>query len=633
MPSFEIRDEQFEMMKKTYESMLNDQKIAIHAPTGTGKSLGYLIPFLAVKLDKPDFKMTISTFTISLQEQLKNELKMINSLYQDILGKENKINYTVLKGKNNYICNLKANDSHKFLPKKLAETIQNKLESDDILDLDRQNANLGTTYEQWSKISVDSCKQEACPLRHECSYYQKYFNQSHDIVILNHSLFFNRLHFVEDAWDDYAFNVFDEAHKLEKVIMDTYTIDFSLDKIESWVTHGITIAYKHNFDTDTLDEWYERSFRENNLIEKFKMGESSLKKRTNQSTISFKKLKLGKENFLKMVEAFIEWQKDMVHDFKDTFGLGFDKDNLTETEEEIKEDVESWLMNLLEIKEFRNLAKKEDSILWVEQNKKGVKFNTTPSSIKSIDNGFDKGTLLTSGTLAERGSCQSIANRLNVTIDSELVLPSPFDLEGRTLIYVGKDVSPKRSNYEKMLETEILELVKLGDLKTFILFTSKELMERMYTLLKPQIETLDKKERKSLEVHLQKDDNNKSILDSFKNKNNGSILFGTLTYFEGIDLKKDQLTQVILTRLPFSAPNHPIQELLDEEYDYSRWEAMVRFEQAFGRLIRTRQDYGSFCILDNRIVRFKEFLKPFRKVGVNVTVNKDDLRTFYDNFR
>lgn len=641
IPHFEVRNEQLQMMETVLLSMKEGKKAAIHAPTGTGKSLGYLIPFVAMKLNDPFFKMTISTFTISLQEQLQKEMELIISIYDELKEKEKpSITYTVLKGKSNYFCERRFLDARKTVPFDIIDEMEERVE--DLKNkkevLDRQKIGIKMTQNQWSQMNVEHCKREECPFFKECSFYKDYYGSVSDIVIINHSLFFNRHFYVEGSWDHYAYNVFDEAHKIEKVILDASTFSLSEQTIENWQFQAVTIGYKFDLDQEKIGEWVETYFQKHKIIESFKKGTSKLLERVKEPAVDYKDLRFSKENFAKMVDALSKWQKEMFESFKkiadyelleleETFQEKSEKDE--KRKKTLKEEIDFWGMNLFELRDFSNLLKKEDSLLWVEKDKNKLTYKVTPSSVSSIPSPFVKGTLLTSGTLAERGSCKSFGIRLNIELDTDLVLPTTFNLAEKTLIHVAKDISPRKYDYEMRLEGEIEDLIKLGDMKTFVLFTSSELMERIYQKLKPKIEKFAKEQGEEVEIWLQDKTNHHEIMASFRNEKVRSILFGTLTYFEGIDLKGEFLTQVILTRLPFSVPNHPIQKLLDEGYDYSRWEANIRFEQAFGRLIRSNKDYGTFSILDNRIVRFKEFLKPLRKEGVKVTIHQKDVEAFY----
>jgi ATP-dependent DNA helicase DinG len=282
------------------------------------------------------------------------------------------------------------------------------------------------------------------------------------------------------------------------------------------------------------------------------------------------------------------------------------------------------------------LLESDESLLWIAKDNQKLSFKVTPKNLNNIKLPFVRGTLLTSGTLAEKGkTCLPFAERLNLTLQTDKVLPTPFSLKDRTLVYASRTVSPKSSDYENQLEQEIFELITKGEMKTFVLFTSNDTMGKMHANLKYFIEQHAMSLGEKVEVWLQDKSNYEEVMNSFKNPDVRTVLFGTYTYFEGIDLKNESLTQVILTRLPFSVPDHPIQQLLDRNSNFSEWEANIRFEQAFGRLIRTTNDYGTFAILDSRIYfnHNKSFLELFKNENVTVTDDINDIEAFYKNIK
>lgn len=631
LPFFEARDEQLEMMKSVYHSMLNNEKVAVHAPTGTGKSLGYLIPFLAVKLDKPEFKLTVSTFTISLQEQLVRDIDMIKKIYEKIKFKhafdQPALKHTVLKGKSNYFCEDRFVNSSEIFPVNVYEMVHNRLFEmhSEQTPLDRQHFQIPIRNDQWSEISVESCKKEECPFHKQCTFYKDYFIQKSDIVIVNHSLFFNRHFFVEDAWDDYHFHVFDEAHKLEKVILSSSTFEISPKKLEAWVLQGANLAYRYKLESPLIEAWMKNYLYSNSTVLKFKKGMANFATKISGYSYSIGVELAKKKNFIKMVDEIVEWQKEMFEQFKSEVAHFQD----LKEDDKLKEEINFWGMNLLELAEFNSSLNKENTLLWSEKADDGTfVLKVTPKNIHEIPSLFEesKGILLTSGTLAINGSCSAFANRLNITLADERILPTPFDLKENTLCYISRHVNPKSKSYFDDLENEIFSLLKAGEMKTFILFTSVDAMNKMHERLASKIRLTS---REKVEVWLQDKNNYQDVVASFENESVRSVLFGTLTYFEGIDLKGEKLTQIILTRLPFSVPDHPIQELLEHNKGYSQWEAFIRFEQAFGRLIRTTNDYGTFSVLDNRYYNFSVFSHIFNSQGIRVTNNIEDISDFY----
>lgn len=632
LPGFEERAEQTQMMEAVYEAMISDTKVAVHAPTGTGKSLGYLIPFIAVKIQKPEFTMSISTFSISLQEQLERDIQLVNQIYKALRGKN--LREVTLKGKANYFC-------HDRYDRALGEDSLSVKTADGVNEhvnqnrWDRQNLGVSVSNEEWNKIKVESCLEEECPYAKHCTYFQSYFNPTYDVYIVNHSLFMTRSFYVDGAWDHVDFNIFDEAHKLEKVMLDSRTFELSVDNAERWASQGYSLAIDHGVEKEKANTWIRVMCYEHKTILSFKKLSENIRKVMKDSTGSCESLKVDTTKMKRFLTAIAEWQKQLYVSWEALFSEEIQE------KENFKEDKSLYGISLLELNEFLSLSHREDdaAVIWFEKPDRGeLLYKVTPKSIQDIPNPYQKGLVLTSGTLAQGGTCSPIALRLGISLQNEKVMPTPFPLSEQTKVYVASDINPtdaNHRNYENLLAERILELIKAGDGKTFVLFTSKVMMKNMYNRLKDSLHLLAYQFDQPMRVWLQEKDNYKTIVESFQTASVRSILFGTLTYFEGIDLKGDSLTQLILTRLPFSVPDHPVQQILDRKHHYSQWEANIRFEQAFGRLIRTKSDYGSFAILDNRIMsqRFKPFLSMFELENIPFVKNIEEIKQFHKEMK
>lgn len=636
IPQFEIRTEQKEMMEATYEAMTNEGKLAVHAPTGTGKSLGYLVPAVAAKMTNPSFRMSISTFTLSLQDQLIHDLELMEKIYKRLTGRT--LHTVVLKGKQNYICEKNFYEAavEDELPIGVVDKVKKGLErlKGEGLSLDRQSLGVKTTAGQWEFITPSTCTGEACPFHRECTFFEHHGRLAQaDFIATNHSLFFKRHFFVKDAWSDVTFQVFDEAHKLEPVLLGAQTFDLSNEVIRNWVFRGANLAKKYQIPEDQVDTFVQTFLLENETIRSFYAYSTQIGSAFSKPSVAFDKLGESEVVFKEMVHRIASWSQEMYRYFVQEFVT--DEFKKRKDFSSFREQFKFWASSLMGLKEFTRIyfSATAPGVLWCEKTKRGdVVFHVTVRSIDDIEDIFPKPLLLTSGTLAVQGSCLPYATRIHADVDRELVLKTPFDLTSKSIVYVSEKANPKeRTHYETHLHQEISDLLELGDRKSFVLFTSKEQMKRSYELLTPHLQERSAARGETLDVWIQDDENGNAVLSSFQNPDRRSILFGTLKYFEGIDLKRDALTQVILTKLPFANPDHPIQEILGQNHEYANWEALVRFEQAFGRLIRTQGDYGSFAILDNRVSKpfFRQFLELFQHEGIQVTSDLHDIATFY----
>lgn len=677
--SYEEREQQFTMWRATYKAMLTDTQIAVHAPTGTGKSLGYIIPALAVKFLRPDFKVTFSTYTLNLQEQLVKDLELGIELFEKVnhklllLEKEFKQkqkeealskstdkteddkskdhkketfkesfgfarvlmtpNFVVLKGTKNYFCRNRLEVAGAVLSQKKINQLLEKSESG--IPWDLQSFGMDLPYKEWDAVNVQSCIRNACPFSKQCTYLQSYNNFADtDFFIVNHSLFLTRFFFV-DQWNSVNFFVFDEGHKLEKSIVETYTFSISKSLVPSWKERAQNIVNRYNLAdmSGYYETWLETYFGESNeaiktVFSLFDQVAASLP----EQACNIEKSGISPKDIEKLTAYFVGWMKDMFKDFNENLVKPAKVKKDKSEFEQIISEVSNWLKSIMDLKEFALLAfgAEQQGQIWFELNFKAelsIKVSTKNTQfVKSI---FDRGALVTSGTLADGDSCVGFAERVRMNLSEDIVLPSPFYLQDQTLVYVSQNISPKNPNYQQELEYEIMELIKAGKQKVFVLFTSSKLMKDVHRNLEPRIREMETYQNQNIEVWIQQKGNNKRVINSFKDESVRSVLFGTLSYFEGIDLKGETLTQIILTRLPFSVPTHPIQQILDSNSSYSQWEALVRYEQAFGRLIRTEFDYGAFCLLDNRVSYFRQFLQPFEREQIPITSDLSDVGSFF----
>lgn len=642
---YEAREQQVTMWRATYKAMMTNTQLAVHAPTGTGKSLGYIIPAMAAKLANPDFRATFSTYTLNLQEQLVKDLELGLELYTSVRGKNEAFKkskkhptYSMLKGTSNYFCMNRLGEASQTLSEKRIATLEEKSKSG--IPWDRQSFDLSMPNKDWDAVSVQGCIRNACPFADDCTYFKTYDNfASNDFFILNHSLFITRFYFIE-PWNDVSFFVFDEAHKLEKSLLDTYTFNVSAYLVRSWKDLASSIVRKYKLSEVELSKWIERHFTDDNASYKFIMDffnslSPMFENQPFNRAINFKKTGVTKQTLQHFTETFVLWTKSMYIDYNNLF-IAPAEENKSKDANKIKNEAQNWLKKIMNLEEFAKVGFGVDDLgeIWFEANfRNEVSLNATPKNTKYIPKFFDRGSLVTSGTLAEGDSCAGFAERMRMNIQEDIVLTSPFFLGDQTIAYVSPNISPKnpdKNAYMRELEYEIMALLEAGRQKTFILFTSNKLMKDMHRLLEERIRSMDTYMDQPIEVWLQEKGNNKRVIASFKDESVRSVLFGTLSYFEGIDLKGETLTQIILTKLPFSVPSHPVQEILDSNSSYSQWEAVVRYEQAFGRLIRTEFDYGAFCLLDNRVSYMRGFLEPFVREDITITNDISDVARFFN---
>jgi len=623
MPGFEVRQSQLTMMERTYESMKRETKLAVHAPTGTGKSLGYLIPYIAVKLENPAFRMIVSTYTLHLQEQVKKDLEIVNDIYVSMQtkGKPKDLRLVTWKGKSNYFCadNAQRNraridpqDQPAYLS--LVGAASRQLERHERLD--RQHLHISAPESVWRQVHTTICQKDACQHHKRCTYISDYGADNIDLLVLNHALYFNLWLFV-GPFEDYQFTVFDEAHHLEKVVIESATMELSIDTVRYWVEEAGRILRAHDEAEATIQS-FETNFLGRTPVLRLAQMTETMKTKMTTPTVTF-----VSPLFCDMVGELSAWQDAMY----ESLPVLLESKLVDEEEKERFSEARSqWFMALSELKEFKTLLDHPTAVCWAERDQERVTFRVSPNSLDFFEQSlFLDGALFTSGTLSQGGSCQDFTNRLRLPDCEQLVLPTPFDLPRRTLVYVSPNIDPKQPTYEEDLESEIWQLLQAGDLKSFVLFSSLKLMRELHRRISFRLNNLDP----AIECWIQDKNNKDQVIDAFMDNTKRTVLFGSLTFFEGVDLRGDALTQVIIARVPFAAPDHPIQNILNERGPYSFWEARMRLEQAYGRLIRAEKDYGSFAVLDRRAPHFKGMLDLFRTSGVPVVSKIEQVSDFH----
>lgn len=612
---FYQRDSQLEMSSKTANTFELSNQILIEAGTGTGKTLAYLIPALwhSVMSDK---KVAISTNTITLQDQLINKEipALLNSLKEDV----NQLEYTNFahpqKGKNNYVCISRYIDILKSsnlttdqyrLYSKVGVWIQKTSSGDknEIHIPGWQNSN-------WDKISVGM--KHNCNTRGIACFYdhsRKIANIS-TLLIVNHSLLLADLRSGNNILPEYGYLIIDEAHNLEQEIINQFGFEASKNRIldqlkyyqnsvflrnrieqtdklenlrELLETHSFNIS---EFFTQ-IDQIFNNQVTQNNiqnLIVNEQIANSkpfiSLLPIWNESLQSFKKI-------LNLNESIPELQADEFSDFI------FDLDLLYESIQEL-------LIN-------RN----DNSVYWINkrnryQSNEELSLKLAPLNTAEILENYlyvnEVGTLLTSATLSINGSLDYASTQYGIDNTNSSVIKSPFDYKNMVLLGLIRDIpDPRNELYQQKLDSTLVDICSSTKGGILILHTSYYSLRISRSILKKSLET------KGYTIKAQGIDGTiNQILSSIQNHEN-FIIMGTNTLWEGIDIPDSKLKSVVITRLPFGVPGDPINtaksaKLNNPFRELTLPQAIIRFRQGFGRLIRNEKGKGAVFILDSRII-------------------------------
>ncbi len=653
LDSYELRPQQMDMALTIEKSIEENKHLIIEAGTGVGKSMAYLIPFIfwTVRNKK---KVVISTYTKTLQEQLiKKDLPFLrnalrsandNTRQNNLPGQEDKFDfsYTLCVGGQNYLCLRRFNqlqmhgliDTKKEV-KELQEIIQWEGQAKSGL---RSELDFEPSQSVWSKVCRESdlCFGKKCLFNDDCYYYKARRKEyKAQILVTNHHLFFANLVNEGRVLPDFDAVVFDEAQTLEDVAtsyfgiaISNFNVKFLLDSILNPKTGKglITRLFKPSDKTvaairETLDEARHASdlfFSE--ITEKYGTGSKTTRIRKKGVINNY----LSKP--LSNLSGALESLLNLVTVEEERLEIFVFANRCRETNKNI-----SIIINqeLEEYVYWAEIEKRTNSLGLLNHKYTRCSLFAAPINIaedfeKQI---FDKirPVILTSATLSVNGNFNYIKERLGIPdctpaghfhreeFDSDItnsgdfcekIIGSPFNFSENALIYVPdniQDPNQEPDAYRHNITKHIEEIISLTQGRSFILFTSFEMLNAVYEKIKDDMDTYT--------LFKQGDKPRYQLLEEFKASKN-PVLFGTATFWQGVDVPGKALKCVIITKLPFAVPSDPIiearMELLKSQnknpfMDYQVPQAITLLRQGFGRLIRTATDTGIVAILDPRI--------------------------------
>lgn len=659
---FEYRDEQLHMATHIQKGLNDEKKIVVEAGTGTGKTLAYLIPSIewAIANEK---KVVISTNTINLQEQLLNkDIPIVKKL----MNKDFK--YLLVKGRGNFLCNRKHAAQLSARPEDLADYSEDqKKQFKALLDWgkttesgDKSELYFEVDYTIWElfQSETDICGGQRCPYRAEC-YFGKARDQRKkaDILIANHHIFFSDLAIKKEIGfnsdfsilPEYGLVVFDEAHNVEKVARDYFSYEASKygftktmnqiynpftkkkqkgqlgilldylkkrnyddkEKVEKLLGNDVKIDHKSLFDTGRT--YFDK------LIEVFSKGQVGsvtfrIKKEEDMASAFYTMIAEVKDNFTVELNAYLKLLKRitaMIKEVEDNEGVINDFIKYTERLENFQSNFK-----------FINNVEEDDFIYWIEVNNKksNSKLVATPLKIDGElnENLYEnlKQLIFTSATIAIGNSFDYFKKSIGLTEETyNKIIASPFNYDKQMKVYIPRGLpEPNSREYLDGIEPLIKRMIQRTKGRTFILFTSYKALNYMYYSMRDELES------DGIDLFVQGMYPRTKLVDMYKSSD-APVLFGTDSFWEGVDVKGDKLISVIIVKLPFKVPSDPITEAIIETYqqqgknafiEYQIPESVIKFKQGIGRLIRSKDDKGIITILDSRIVT-KRYGKYFRE--------------------
>jgi DNA polymerase-3 subunit epsilon/ATP-dependent DNA helicase DinG len=648
-PHFEYRSQQVEMLRAVTQALSQGRHLLVEAGTGTGKSMAYLIPAALWALHNRR-RVVISTNTINLQDQLIN--KDIPDLRQ-ALGID--LRAVVLKGRANYLCPRRLESLRRRGPETADEMrVLGKalvwLQATHTGDRAEINLNGSAENQVWMRISAEdeNCSAENClkSTGGACPFYRvRQQAQSAHILIVNHALLLSDVATHNRVLPDYEYLIVDEGHHLEDATTNALSFHVTYNDIErairtlggpsagvlGWLLTAAQPPVLTPGEYALLNHMVQRitdlAFRFENLARQFFVSvDHFLREQRDGNTVG---MYSHQERIVEATRTQPAWQEvelawdeveatlrpmlEMIE--KLAQGLAEIQEALAEEDRELYGSLVNLFRRLDEFRVNVNalvFRPQEDQIYWAEVTNNGFQpsLHAAPLHIGPLMERHlwheKTSVILTSATLTAAGEFDYLRGRLNAVDADELALGSPFDYETAALLYLVNDIAEPtdRNGHQRGVENGLVQVARAVGGRTLALFTSYDQLKRTSHAIAPILardDILVYEQGEGASPH--------TLLETFRNADR-AVLLGTRAFWEGVDIPGEALSVLVIAKLPFAVPSDPIVAARSETFDdpfsqYSLPEAILRFRQGFGRLIRTQYDRGVVAVLDRRVLSKK----------------------------
>ncbi|HYV11624.1 MAG TPA: helicase C-terminal domain-containing protein [Pyrinomonadaceae bacterium] len=628
-PEYEYRPGQMEMARAVMRAFEEKRHLIVEAGTGTGKTLAYLVPAVAAALGG-NGRVIVSTGTKNLQEQLME--KDIPFL-QNVLPKPFAATY--MKGRNNYLC---LNRLARAQSTPVLEGLDEVDYFEEVSQWSRETeigdraelSNLPESLSFWRHIDArsESCLGQKCPDYDAC-FITRMRNraQEADIVVVNHHLFFADLSLRNGNYGsvlpDYTAVILDEAHLVEEVASEYFGAQVSNYQIDDLVRDlGMLTIEEAEVDQELTHSVARMSRFADNFFMGFRDGRGEDGRYPIIPGTFARRKSSGEMEATPLGELYMALEGAIAR-----------ADTTLDALKEKTPDVENLIRRLREIRfelEFIVTGTDKKFVYWLERRNRGVFLRASPIDVAGLlqDKLFEEvpTVVLTSATLSSGGNFAFIRDRLGLDTADDLIASSSFDYESQAILYLpSKMPDPRDRNWGLAAADEVIRILNATEGRAFVLSTSLAGMQSLFENVWTEID---------YPCLVQGSASKGQLLKNFRETPN-AVLFATSSFWQGVDVRGEQLSCVIIDKLPFAVPTDPIvaarQRSIEDSggssfYEYSVPQAIITLKQGLGRLIRSTTDRGVLAILDPRL-RTKGYGRTFLQSlpPCRVTSRIDDL--------